>query len=59
VRETTPVGPLQVSVALPPGTKPASVTLLVAGRQALIRIEGGRAVFELDHLAEHELVVLA
>ena len=59
VRETTPVGPLQVSVALPPGTNPASATLLVAGRRAPMRIEGGRAMFELDHLAEHELVVLA
>ena len=59
VRQTTPVGPLQVSVALPPGTNPAAATLLVAGRHAPMRIEGGRAEFELDQVAEHEMVVLA
>jgi hypothetical protein len=59
VREATPVGPLQVSVALPPGTNPAVATLLVAGRNAPMRIDGRQAVFELDHVAEHEMVVLA
>jgi hypothetical protein len=59
VRQTTPVGPLQVSVALPPGTNPAAATLLVAGRHAPMRIDGRQAVFELDHVAEHEMVVLA
>lgn len=59
VRQTTPVGPLQVSVALPPGANPASATLLVAGKRTPIRINGGQAVFELDHIAEHEMVVLA
>jgi len=59
VRETTPVGPLQVSVALPPGANAASATLLVAGRRAPVRINGGQAVFELDHVAEHEMAVLA
>jgi hypothetical protein len=59
VRETTPVGPLQVSVALPPGTNPAAATLLVAGRHAPMRIDGRQAVFELDQVAEHEMVVLA
>jgi hypothetical protein len=59
VRATTPVGPLQVSVALPPGANAASATLLVAGRQAPMRIEGRQAVFELDHVTEHEMVVLA
>jgi hypothetical protein len=59
VRETTPVGPLQVSVPLPPGGRAASATLLVAGRRLPVRVEGGRAVFELDQVAEHEMVVLA
>jgi hypothetical protein len=59
VRETTPVGPLRVSVALPPGANAASATLLVAGRRAPMRINGGLAVFELEHVAEHEMVVLA
>ena len=59
VRQTTPVGPLQVSVALPPGANPASATLLVAGKRTPLRINGAQAVFELDHIAEHEMVVLA
>ena len=59
VRQTTPVGPLQVSVALPPGTNPAAATLLVAGRHAPMRIDERQAVFELDQVAEHEMVVLA
>jgi len=59
VRQTTPVGPLKVSVALPPGTNPAAATLLVAGRHAPMRIDGRQAVFELDQVAEHEMVVLA
>lgn len=43
IREIIPVGPLEVSVALPEGADGARARLLVAGADAAVRIADGRA----------------
>lgn len=58
VRELIPVGPLAVSVALPPGRAGATARLLVAGADADVTVANGRATVVVDSIELLEVLHL-
>jgi hypothetical protein len=57
-RQIYPVGPFEVSLALPPGAKPAAVRLLEAGTRAAFRQEEDRLLVAVPRIAVHEVVAV-
>jgi hypothetical protein len=58
IDELIPVGPLRVAVRLPDGVRGRGVQLLVSSRTPVLRSINGRAHFELDSIADHEVAVI-
>ena len=58
VHEFIPVGPLQVSVKLPPDVRGKRVNLRVAGKDVTAKTTAGRIRFEVKSILDHELVVI-
>ncbi|OZM82100.1 alpha-amylase family protein [Pseudonocardia sp. MH-G8] len=58
VRELVPVGPLAISVALPPGCTGATARLLVAGAEPDVTVTNGRASVVLDSVELLEVLHL-
>jgi hypothetical protein len=56
--ELHPVGPLMVRVARPPDLRPVRARRLVAGGEILLGSVSGGAEFQLDHVVDHEVVVI-
>ncbi|GAA4431854.1 family 10 glycosylhydrolase [Georgenia halophila] len=50
IRETMPVGPLTVSVTLPPHARPTAATLLVAGQDQPVTVQDGQATSTVPSL---------
>jgi hypothetical protein len=57
-REFFPVGEQTVRVRLPNGVKPRAVKLLVAGRDAVSRVEQGALVVTVPSILDHEVVAV-
>ncbi|MDE2500450.1 MAG: ThuA domain-containing protein [Alphaproteobacteria bacterium] len=57
-REILPAGPYVVTMTLPPGVKPASVTLLESSQPAKYRRDGDRLIVEVPRIAVHEIVAV-
>jgi hypothetical protein len=57
-RQVFPVGPLQVSLALPHQETPASVRLLVADTEVPFRQESGRVLVDVPQVGIHEVVAV-
>jgi hypothetical protein len=58
-REVYPSGPVELSVALPPGRRAGHARLLVAEEDAAIREEDGRVVVAVPGIEMAELVHIA
>jgi hypothetical protein len=56
--ELIPVGPFRVRVPLPPRAVGPRARLRVAGGTVPVRIEQGRAAFEIASILDHEFVVI-
>ncbi|MGE5610807.1 MAG: beta-galactosidase [Bacillota bacterium] len=58
VHELIPIGPLQVKVRLPQGTRLKTLKRLVSGENGTLAVENGWAQFEIKSLLDHEVAVL-
>jgi len=58
VDELIRVGPFKVKVRLPQGTARPSASLLVAGRQPRVNVDGGMASFDVESILDHEVAVI-
>jgi hypothetical protein len=58
VREFVPVGPMTVTIRLPPGTRPRRVQLLVAGTAAPADEAGGMLTVIVPSVRDHEVVAV-
>ncbi len=56
VRENFPIGPLKVSIEIPPGQSVGTVRLLVGDRSASFAVEQGRVVVEIPVIERLEVV---
>ena len=59
ITEVFPVGPLEVTIEAPSGTKVKEVKLLTAGVAAKHRRDGDRVVVEVPRVAMHEVIVIS
>jgi hypothetical protein len=57
-REIFPAGPFVVTIRLPAGANPKSVTLLESGKPAEYRREGDTLVVNVPRVALHEIVAV-
>jgi Hypothetical glycosyl hydrolase 6 len=58
VHELIPIGPLQVKVRLPQGSRLKTLKWLVSNENAIAREENGWARFEVKSLLDHEVAVI-
>lgn len=58
LRDTWPVGPLKVAIELPEGKSIAGARLLVAGKEALVTMQGNRAMLDIAEIETMEVVHL-
>lgn len=58
LRDTWPVGPLKVAIELPEGKTIAGARLLVAGKEALVTMQGNRAMLDIAEIETMEVVHL-
>jgi hypothetical protein len=60
LEELTPSGPFVIHVSVPSDLTPTRVRLLVAGRDVTASADDtGRVTFEVDRIADHEVVVIS
>ncbi len=59
LQELTPAGPFGVRVRVPSGVATTSARLLVAGAEQETVHEDGWVSFEIERIADHEVVVLS
>jgi hypothetical protein len=58
LRELIPVGPQQVRVRLPKGTRPTRVQLLVAGASPQFQESGGQVLLTVPAVLDHEVIAI-
>lgn len=58
IHETVPIGPLIVTLQIPPGAHPTRVRLLEAEQDAKTRRNGGRLFVEVPRVVMHEVVAV-
>ena len=58
LRETIPVGPLQVRIRLPEGVRPNRVHLLTANATARVQTHGGTIVATVPSVEVHEVIAI-
>jgi len=58
LREVIPIGPQQVSVRLPDGTRPRKVQLLTAGKNVDFKMTGHVVVLTVPSIGVHEVVAI-
>lgn len=56
--ELITIGPLQVSIKLPPGVNGRDLRLLVSGQQLTAQVKNGWSQFEIKSVLDHEVVVI-
>ena len=58
LRETMPVGPLQVQILLPDGRRPSRVSLLTEGRNVAVSMQAGAVQVDIPAVSLHEVIAL-
>ena len=58
IREVFPVGPFEVTLAVPPGNRVKAVRLLEGNQAAPVRLKGGRLKVTVPRVALHEIIAV-